>query len=114
MLTTVINVARSLKYLIGVSPCSWTAVKRIPASHHSGSFRVFFVVLEELSTRNNEFLPSTFELTDRSVVSLMSCALGLSPDEVGDSTYVKGLRQRLRNRARGLSNPTQGESRRGL
>lgn len=63
------------------------------------SFRAFFVVLEESSTRNYGFLPSAFELTDRSVAILMSCALGLSPDKVVDSTYVKRLRQRRRERA---------------
>jgi hypothetical protein len=64
------------------------------------SFKAFFVALEESSTRNYGFLPSTFELTDRSVASLMSCALGLGPDETVDSTYVKGLRQRQRAQAR--------------
>lgn len=62
------------------------------------SFRAFFVGLEKSSTRNYGFLPSAFELTDRSVAILMSCALGLGPDKVVDSTYVKRLRQRVRER----------------
>lgn len=63
------------------------------------SFRAFFVALEESSARSYGFLPSAFELTDRSMAILMSCALGLGPDKVVDSTYVKRLRQRQRERA---------------
>lgn len=63
------------------------------------SFRAFFVALEESSARHYGFLPSAFEITDRSVAILMSCALGLDPDKVVDSAYVKRLRQRLRERA---------------
>lgn len=65
-----------------------------------GTFKAFFVALEDASERNYGFLPRTFELTDRSVASLMSCALGVGPDKVIDSTYVKRLRQRQRERAR--------------
>lgn len=64
------------------------------------TFKAFFVALEESSRRNHGFLPNAFELTDRSMASLMSCALGLGPDEAVESTYVKRLRQRLRERAR--------------
>ena len=64
------------------------------------TFKAFFVVLEESSARKHGFLPDMFELTDRSVASLMSCALGFGPDEVVDSTYVKRLRQRQRERTR--------------
>lgn len=63
------------------------------------SFRAFFVALDESNARNHGFLPNAFELTDRSVAILMSCALGLDSDKVVDSTYVKRLRQRLRERA---------------
>jgi hypothetical protein len=63
------------------------------------SFGAFFAALEESSTRNYGFLPGAFELTDRSVAILMSCALGLGPDKVVDSAYVKRLRQRVRERA---------------
>lgn len=62
------------------------------------SFRAFFVALEESSARNHGDLPCTFDLTDRSIAILMSCALGLAPDKVVDSTYVKRLRQRLREK----------------
>jgi hypothetical protein len=63
------------------------------------TFRAFFVALEESSARNHGFLPSAFELTDRSTAILVSCALGLGPDKVVDSTYVKRLRQRQREKA---------------
>lgn len=63
------------------------------------SFRAFFVALEESSARHYGFLPSAFEITDRSVAILMSCALGLEPNKVVDSAYVKRLRQRVRERA---------------
>jgi hypothetical protein len=64
-----------------------------------GTFKAFFVALEDSSERNYGLLPRAFELTDGSVASLMSCALGLDPDDV-DSDYVKRLRQRQRERAR--------------
>jgi hypothetical protein len=63
------------------------------------SFKAFFVALEEASGRNYGSLPHGFELTDRSVASLLNCALGLDPDQVVDSSYVKRLRQRQRERA---------------
>ena len=63
------------------------------------TFRAFFVALEESSARNHGLLPSEFELTDRSTAILVSCALGLGPDKVVDSTYVKRLRQRQREKA---------------
>lgn len=63
------------------------------------SFKAFFASLEESTMRNYGFLPNNFELTDRSVASLMSCALGLGPDDAVDSTYVKRMRQRQRERA---------------
>jgi transcriptional regulator of acetoin/glycerol metabolism len=64
-------------------------------ARHSGPF-IPVNMLGEASTRNHGFLPSTFELTYRSVASLMSCALGLGSDDVVDSTYFKRLRQRER------------------
>jgi len=64
------------------------------------TFKAFFVALEESSRRNHGFLPNAFELTDQSMASLLSCALGLGPEKIVDSTYVKRLRQRQRERAR--------------
>lgn len=62
------------------------------------TFKAFFVALEESSARTFGLLPRAFELTDRSVANLMSCALGLDPNDVVDSAYVKRLRQRQRAR----------------
>lgn len=64
------------------------------------SFKAFFVALDESNSRNHGFLPSRFEVTDRSMASLMSCALGLGPNETVDSSYVKRLRQRQRDQGR--------------
>ena len=63
------------------------------------TFRAFFVAIDEQSSRNFGFLPHSFELSDRCVASLLSCALGLGPDEAVDAPYVKRLRQRQRERA---------------
>jgi hypothetical protein len=63
------------------------------------TFRAFFVALEEAGARNFGFIPREFDLTDRSVASLLSCALGLGADETVDSSYVKRLRQRQREKS---------------
>jgi hypothetical protein len=63
------------------------------------SFRSFFAALEDASARNYGFLPRAFELSDRSVAILMSCALGLGPDQAVDAPFVKRLRQRQRERS---------------
>lgn len=70
-----------------------------PRSSLADTFKAFFVAIEEESNRNFGFLPHSFELTDRSVAGLLSCALGLSPEQAVDGTYVKRLRQRQRERS---------------
>lgn len=60
------------------------------------SFRAFFAAIEQSSARTFDAIPRDFEITDRSVAALMSCALGR--DEVLESSYVKRLRQRERER----------------
>ena len=64
------------------------------------TFKAFFVALEEVSAAHYGFIPRGFELTDRSVASLLSCSLGLGLDETVDSAYVKRLRQRQREKSR--------------
>lgn len=64
------------------------------------TFRAFFVALDEAGARNFGFLPRGFDLTDRSVASLLSCALGLDEVQTVDSAYVKRLRQRQREKSR--------------
>lgn len=70
-----------------------------PRASLADTFRAFFVAVDEQSSRNFGFLPHSFELSDRCVASLLSCALGLGPDEAVDAPYVKRLRQRQRERA---------------
>lgn len=77
---------------------AWTEASTGSRATLVGTFNAWFVALEESSKRHFGFLPDGFDLTDRSVASLMSCALDLGPDEIVDSTYVKGLRQRQRAR----------------
>ena len=77
-----------------------TAAFWSPEASLGDSFKAFFVALEKSSARNHGFLPNTFEVSDRSMASLMSCALGLGPDEIVDSGYVKRLRQRQREQVR--------------
>jgi hypothetical protein len=64
------------------------------------TFKAFFVALEEATTRYQGFLPDNFELTDKAVAILLSCALGLDAQEVCDAQFVKGVRQRQRKRLR--------------
>lgn len=70
-----------------------------PRASLADTFKAFFVAVEGESSRNFGVLPYSFELTDRSVASLLSCALGLDSDEMVDAPYVKRLRQRQRERS---------------
>lgn len=58
--------------------------------------RALYVALDERSERNYDKLPKNFKLTDSSMASLVNCLLDLEPDEVLDSGYIKGFRQRER------------------
>lgn len=92
------------------------AARAVPLPHdeitHAGtegragladSFKAFFAAIADAAARNYGFLPNDFQLTDRSVASLMSCALDLGPEEIVDAGFVKRLRQRERTRARQAS-----------
>ncbi|MDR0810160.1 MAG: hypothetical protein LBE86_13715 [Gemmobacter sp.] len=61
--------------------------------------KALFVAIEENRQRNHGFLPDDFRLTDRTLASLINCALDLGCDEGVDADYVKRLRQRERERA---------------
>lgn len=61
------------------------------------TFKSFIVALEDEQKSGCGLLPRDFELTDRSIADLVSCALNLSWDDAKDSEYVKRLRQRMRN-----------------
>ncbi len=66
----------------------------------SDTFKAFFTALDEQRSRNFGFLPDSLDLTDRTVASLLSCALDLGPDDTVGADFVKRLRQRERQRAR--------------
>ncbi len=60
------------------------------------TFKAFFVALDESRSRHHGQIPDNFKLSDRSVATLMNCALDLGTDELTDGTYVKNLRLRTR------------------
>ena len=60
--------------------------------------RAFYQGFDSDSLTNGGFLPDGFRLTDRSMASLMSCALNLDPDQPIEAQYVKRVRQRDRLR----------------
>ncbi|KNZ33001.1 MAG: hypothetical protein AD742_08505 [Methylibium sp. NZG] len=70
-----------------------------PRAGLADTFRAFFVAIEEGTGRGFGYLPRSFDLTDRSVASLLSCALGLAAEQAVDAPYVKRLRQRQRERS---------------
>jgi hypothetical protein len=69
-----------------------------PRASRADTFRAFFVALDEQKQRGFGYLPNSFELTDRSVATLLSCALDFGEGETVDAQYVKRLRQRARER----------------
>ncbi|MDB5819910.1 MAG: hypothetical protein JWQ11_3550 [Rhizobacter sp.] len=72
-----------------------------PRSSLADSFYAFYAAIERLEERHGGPLPDGFGLTDRTVASLLSCALDLGPDDgIVDAAYVKRLRQRVRARER--------------
>jgi hypothetical protein len=65
-------------------------------SSKSDFVRALYVALAERTERDNDRLPTGFKLSDSSMASLVNCLLDLDPNEVVDSAYVKGFRQRAR------------------
>lgn len=55
--------------------------------------------IEEHSAENHGQLPRGFKLTNKTLASLVNCALDLGPDDLVNDDYVKRFRQRERNRA---------------
>jgi hypothetical protein len=70
-----------------------TSAKR---SSKSDFVRALYVALSERSERDNDRLPNDFKLSDSSMASLVNCLLDLAANEVVDSAYIKGFRQRER------------------
>lgn len=61
--------------------------------------RALFASIEEHRVGNGGFVPAAFRMTDRTVASIVNCALDLGPDELIDEAYVKRFRQGERERA---------------
>jgi hypothetical protein len=63
-------------------------------------FKALFAAIHENSARNYGRLPNDFHLTDNALASFVNCALDLDATELVDGTYVKGVRQRERDRSK--------------
>lgn len=61
-------------------------------------FGYLFEELKNMTTQYGGFIPKGFDLSDRTLASLASCALDCDADAPFDAAYVKRLRQRLRER----------------
>lgn len=61
-------------------------------------FGYLYEGLEDAMASNGGFIPKGFKVSDRSMASLATCALGRDADEPFDAPYVKQVRQRLRQR----------------
>lgn len=63
----------------------------------SDFLRALFASIEENTSRVGNGLPDKVKVTDSSLAIIVNCSLGLDIEEMVDSSYVKGVRQRLRN-----------------
>jgi hypothetical protein len=59
-------------------------------------FRAFYVGLEHCKTALGGLVPDDYEMVDRTLAALATCALGKDPDEPFTSDYVKQCRARIR------------------
>lgn len=59
-------------------------------------FRAFYVGLEHCKTALGGLVPDDYEMVDRTLAALATCALGNDPDEPFTSDYVKQCRARIR------------------
>lgn len=73
-------------------------------SGRSDFLKALYAAIEENSGENFGQIPREFHLTDASIASLATCALGLDPDRPIDGPGVKRFRQRVRATAKGLGN----------
>jgi len=53
--------------------------------------------IEEVSRFSYEQLPKNFSISDSSLACIANCALEIDVEKMVDASYVKRLRQRLRN-----------------
>lgn len=59
--------------------------------------KAFLASIDENTFHVGNGLPAGVKITDGSLSIIVNCALELAVDEIVDSSYVKGVRQRLRN-----------------
>lgn len=74
-----------------------TAASRPSLADH---FKALFAAIEENSAHNHGPLPRDLKVSDSTLASLVNSALDLGPDELVDGSYVKRLRQRVRDVAK--------------
>ncbi len=60
-------------------------------------FRAFYVGLEHCKAALGGLVPDTYEMVDRTLAALATCALGKDPDQPFTSEYVKQCRARIRS-----------------
>lgn len=59
-------------------------------------FRAFYIGLEHCKTALGGLIPSDYQMVDRSLAALSTCALDKDPDKPFTSEYVKQCRARIR------------------
>lgn len=62
----------------------------------SDFLRAFLASIDENTFRVGNGLPADVKITDSSFSIIVNCALELGVDEIVDSSYIKGVRQKLR------------------
>jgi len=67
-----------------------------PRGSRADFFKALYKAIEENSEGGCVAIPQGFRPSDATIASLANCALGLGPDDLVDSAYVKRLRQRRR------------------
>ena len=64
-----------------------------PRASLADFLKAFYEGIEQNKKRNYGFIPSDFQLMDKSVASILNCVLDLEPDDMKDAAYVKRFRQ---------------------
>ncbi|SDS18739.1 hypothetical protein SAMN05216198_1389 [Halopseudomonas litoralis] len=84
------------------------AATSAPRSSKADFIKALFASIDENRAENYGQLPKGFKLTDRTLASMVNCALNLDSDDLVDDAYIKRLRQRERNQL-AISNATERE-----
>lgn len=80
---------------------SLTAVATTGRPSKSAFFKALFSAMDENGIDKYGLLPRDFRLTDRTIASLVNCALDFGVNELVDEAYLKRFRQRERNEVKG-------------